>query len=49
MSKLDCYAMWIFEYSRQQLLRELHPIAHDRVDSWTRYFQQTLSGWYQVL
>ena len=48
MSKLDCFAMWIFEYSRQQLLRELHPTAHDRVDSWTRSFQQTLSGWYQV-
>ena len=40
--------MWIYEYPRQQILRELHPTDHKRIDAWTQSFQQTLSAWYQL-
>ena len=48
MPKLEAFMMWIFEYPRQQILRELHPADHKRVDAWTQSFQQTLSAWYQL-
>ena len=48
MPKLEAFMMWIFEYPRQQIFRELHPADHKRVDAWTQSFQQTLSAWYQL-
>ena len=48
MSKLDCFLMWAYEYNRQTILRELHPLLHANVDGWLRMFQETLCGWFDI-
>ena len=48
MSKLDCFLMWAYEYNRQTILRELHPLLHANVDGWLRMFQETLCNWFDI-
>ena len=48
MAKLDCFVMWILEYSRRQILQELHPVRHDTIDHWTKSFQETFSAWFNT-
>ena len=40
--------MWMLEYPRQQIVRELHPARHDSIDSWIAAFQETMSRWFQL-
>ena len=48
MTKLECFVMWILEYPRQQIVRELHPARHDSIDSWIASFLETMSRWFQL-
>ena len=47
MSKLDYFIMWIHEYPRQLMLRELHPLGHKRMDPWLMEFQEAISNWFE--
>ena len=47
MPKLECFIMWIHEYPRQLMLRELHPLSHKRMDPWLMEFQEAISNWFE--
>ena len=48
MTKLECFVLWVLEYPRQQIVRELHPARHDSIDSWIASVQETMSSWFQL-
>ena len=47
-AKLDCVFMWTQEYTRQQIIREVHSLAHRSIDRWTSSFQETVSAWFDL-
>ena len=48
MMKLECFILWILEYPRQHIVRELHPTPHESIDAWIASFQGTLSSWFEI-
>ena len=48
LAKLDCLFMWTQEYTRQQIIRELHPVTHESIDLWISSFQETVSAWFDL-
>jgi hypothetical protein len=41
--------MWLADYSRKTIIRELHHIGHEVLDDWTRQFQTTMCDWYDLV